>query len=74
MSGRVGVVYGRIAVGKKSFATVRCAWSGNLGDRDDRSDLIGGGHLPSNNQTSMNDQVSSLRQFEPRHEKTCLRG
>ena len=46
MSGRVGVVYGRVAVGKKSFTAVGRAWSGNLGDRDDRVDLIGSGNLP----------------------------
>ena len=40
MSGRVGVVYGRVAVGKKSVGR---AWSGNLGDRADR---IGSRNLP----------------------------
>ena len=46
MSGRVGVVYGRVAFGKKSCTAVSRAWSGNLGDRDDRVDLIGSGNLP----------------------------
>ena len=36
MSGRVGVVYDRVAVGKKSCTAVGRAWSGNLGNRDDR--------------------------------------
>ena len=55
MNGRVGVVHGRVAVGKNSCTTpinqlVRLvefgrAWSGNLGDRDDRVDLIGSVNL-----------------------------
>ena len=42
----MGVVYVRVAVGKKSCKTVGRAWSGDLGDRDDRVDLIGSGNLP----------------------------
>ena len=41
MSGHVGVVYGRVAVGQKSCTAVGRAWSGNVGNRDDRVDLIG---------------------------------
>ena len=40
------VVYGRVAVGKKSCIAVGRAWSENLGDRDDRVNLIGSGNLP----------------------------
>ena len=39
MIGRVQVVCCRVAVGKKSYTAVDRAWSGNLGDRDDRVDL-----------------------------------
>ena len=56
MNGRVGVVRGRVAVGKNSCTTPSSswssliefgrAWSGNLGDRDDRVDPIGGENLP----------------------------
>ena len=46
MSGRVGVMDGQVAAGKKSCTAVRRAWSVNLGDRDDRVDLIGIGNLP----------------------------
>ena len=46
MSGRVGVAYCRVAVGKKSCTAVGRAWSGNLDDRDDRVDLIGSGNPP----------------------------
>ena len=41
-----GVVYGWIAVGKKSCTAVGRAWSGTLGDRDGRVDLFGSGNLP----------------------------
>ena len=37
------VVYGRVAVRKKSCTAVGRAWSGHLGDRGDRVDLIGSG-------------------------------
>ena len=37
------VVYGRVAVGKKSCTAVGRAWSENLGDH---VDLIGNGNLP----------------------------
>ena len=43
------VVYGQVAVGKKSFTAVGRAWSENLGDRDDRVNLIGSGNLPFSN-------------------------
>ena len=46
MCGRVGVMYGRVAVGKKSCTAVGRAWTGNSGDRDDRNDLIGIANLP----------------------------
>ena len=46
MSSRVGVEYGRVAVEKKTCTAVCRAWSGNLGDQDDRVDLIGSGNLP----------------------------
>ena len=46
MIGRVRVVCGRVAVGKKSYTAVDRAWSGNLGDRDDRVDFIGSGNIP----------------------------
>ena len=45
MSGHVGVVYGRVAVVKKSCTVVGRAWSGNLGDRNYRVALIGNGNL-----------------------------
>ena len=34
---------GRVAVGKKSGTAAGRPWSGNLGNRDDRIDLIGSG-------------------------------
>ena len=40
------VVYGRVAVGKKSCTAVGRAWSENLGDR---VNLIGSGNLPFSN-------------------------
>ena len=43
------VVYGRVAVEKKSCTAVGRAWSENLGDRDDRVNLIGSGNLPFSN-------------------------
>ena len=43
------VVYGRVAVGKKLCTAVGRAWSVNLGDRDDRVNLIGSGNLPFSN-------------------------
>ena len=42
----MGVVYGQVAVGKKSCTAVGRAWSGNLGVWDDRVDLIGSVNLP----------------------------
>ena len=38
-----GVVYCRVAVGKKSCTAVDRAWSENLGDRDNEVDLMGSG-------------------------------
>ena len=46
MSGHVGVVYSRVAVRKKWCTAVGRAWSWNLGDRNDRVDLICSGNLP----------------------------
>ena len=46
MSGRVGNVFGRVAVEQKSYTAVCRAWSGNLGNRDYQVDLIGSGNLP----------------------------
>ena len=43
------VVYGRVAVGKKTCTAVGRAWSENFGDRDDRVNLIGSGNLPFSN-------------------------
>ena len=43
------VVYGRIAVEKKSCTAEGRAWLENLGDRDDRINLIGSGNLSFSN-------------------------
>ena len=42
----MGVMYGRVPVGKKSCTAVGRAWPGISGDQDDRVDLIGSGNLP----------------------------
>ena len=43
------VVYGRVAVGKKSCTAVGRAWSEKSCDRDNRINLIGSGNLPFSN-------------------------
>jgi len=45
VTGRVGVMLGRVAVGNKActrlIQAVSRVWWGNVGDREDRVDLIG---------------------------------
>ena len=49
MSGRVRSSSGREKVVYRSWSSLVGAWSENLGDRDDRVNLIGSGNLPFSN-------------------------